>query len=267
VPQEQYYAFVDESELGDEANYIARAGFVLAQNQLERLGASFEGILREYDVPRHDPKVDCEVKYDPPKTNYFHGVPDRHLLYARLTSLLGAHGATALGIVIARDRVRKWSRREARVRALTYLMERVEVCLRGVGGSGCVFLDKSSHGGEDERPVVLATRLIRSGSDYDFRFTRISPEPRELNSREWCVIQLADLVVGVTARKVREHILRQRGEIPSSTPDNAYAAAIWEPLRGRFMSLPGTDVKRFGLRIFPSGYESGFAAAHQPYPS
>jgi hypothetical protein len=266
VPLYQYYAFIDESELGDDGEYVARAGFVLRQDRIDQLGSRFEELLDAQGVPRHDPALDCEVKYSPPKSNYFHNIHDRHFLFQRLVGLLGTNEAETLAIVVARERLTKWSREDARRQTLAYLLERIEVCLRHHDGQGCLFLDRAGRSSDEHNPVAMATQLIREGSDFDFKFTRISPEPRPLNSREWSAIQVADLVVGVTVRKVREYVRRRRGEIPVSEPVDPYAAAIWEPLKGRFMSLPGTEVKRFGLRIFPSGYESGFASSAHPYP-
>ncbi|MGA7476756.1 MAG: DUF3800 domain-containing protein [Thermoplasmata archaeon] len=266
VPPERYYAFIDESELGDEGEYVARAGFILPQSRIEQIGTQFEGILDRRGVPRHDPRVDCEVKYSPPKTNYFHDLPDRHLIYQELIRLIETNGGVALGIVVARERMSKWSRADARHHSFTYLLERVEMCLRSCDGRGCLFLDKSARGRDEHNPVAIATQLIREGSDFEFRFTRIDPELRPLDSKEWNAIQLADLTVGVTARKVREYIRRRRGEISAAAATDQYAATIWEPLRGRFMLLPGVDPKRFGLRIFPSGYESGFVTTERPYP-
>jgi hypothetical protein len=265
APSERYYAFIDESELGDAGEYVARAGFVVRQTAVERIGTQFEAILDRCHAPRHDPRTDCEVKYSPPTTNYFHGFQNRHLLFNELSQLLGANGAVLLAVVVARERMTQWSRSEARDRSLTYLLERVEMCMRHNNGQGCLFLDHAGRRGTELNPIAMATQLIRSGSDFDFKFTRIESEPRSLNSREWSTIQLADLVVGVTVRKVREYVRRRRGEIPASEPVDAYAESIWKPLRGSFMLLPGNDPKRFGLRIFPSGYESGFAQSERPY--
>lgn len=260
----EYYAFIDESELGD-GKYVARAGFVLPSNRIERLGSEIEGILDRAGVPRHDPRTDCEIKYDPPHGNYFHGRPGRHELYRSLIGLLAPQGATTIGIVVAVERLTKWSADEARNHSLTYLLERVELCLRAAGGRGCLFLDRSSRRRNAPPATVMVTRLIREGSEYDFHFTHLRPEARELNSREWRVLQLADLVVGVTVRKVCDYIRRRTMLTAANEPPDIYAAAIWEPLRGRFMLLPGDDPKRFGLRILPSGYETGFVNAERPY--
>jgi hypothetical protein len=266
---DEVYIFVDDCDL-DTKRYVGRGGFAVRGSRLGALGHEFQGILLDNGVPLHDPLASTEVCFNPKPGNYFRDLQGRHEIFGRLLESIKRHGGVAFGTVIVRKLITKegWTEGRAKLEGLTYTAERVESYLVHEQIDGKLFIDEEGAPKGQATPQVHLQTLIARGSDFR-NFKRLSGRVRVLKSKDHFGVQLADLVVGTTTRRVADFIQETRGWAPLNAETIPITNALWGSLQGSFFHVPGEDQvqnpQAYGLVILPTPYSAKFARRANPY--
>jgi hypothetical protein len=270
------YVFLDDCTLGDKdkpGHFVGRGGFGVPRAELQSLGREFHEIVQNAGAPTYDPRVDTEVCWNPASGSFFGELEKREDVYAQLLALLRTHQCASFAAVVSLGSLTKarWDRNMARSEALKYVTERVEFYLRHHGQAGHMFIDDELAPAGNVHPKLQVETLLAAGTEYKFTFNQLSREVSILDSHNHLGIQLADLVVGTTTRRVADFVQKASNLAPLNPTSVASTQLLWAGLQGGFAyELEGESASTpqvYGLSLLPSSYAIPFVNEAHPYPA
>jgi len=198
------FVFVDDSEertprrLG-LGHLVGVGAVVFPERSLVGYTDGMRALRDELGVPRN-----IELKWSPPDGHWLktpEGNAIRTSLRRRMLTLAGELGAHSLTVIWDRGHL-AWSIPDTRRTVLTYLYDKVSLCLATMDDHGVVIADEPGGGPADQKAWLAKTLpLTDAGTDYT-KPDRIILPITTAPSHHIPHLQLADLVTGATTAAI-----------------------------------------------------------------